>query len=183
MWPFPDPGPRDPVPEPGFADARARAEQGDPEAQFGLGVRYSSEGGDAPDYAEAARWYRKAADQDYPLAQYNLGVMFARGQGVPLDPVASAGWMRKAAEGGDAGGQHDLGLLCHRASVNPGGVGQAESRIEAYKWLRLAAAQVYKDSPIAWERVTLTLSRAEIAEGDRRAAAFVARVPATPPPT
>jgi uncharacterized protein len=163
-----------------LASVQAKADQGDADAQFGLGLRYGNAVGDALDFAQAARWYRKAADQDYPLAQYNLGVMFARGQGVPHDNAVSAGWIRKAAEGGDAGGQYDLGVLCHRASVDPLRVGKVESRIEAYKWLHLAAAQGYKDSTAAWERLTITLTRAEIAEGNRRAAAFVARQPANP---
>ena len=41
---------------------RARAEQGDAEAQFELGVRYR-DGTDVPqDDAEAVRWYRLAVD-------------------------------------------------------------------------------------------------------------------------
>jgi TPR repeat protein len=166
--------------ESGSATVQTRADQGDADAQFSLGLRYGSAAGDALDFAQAARWYRKAADQDYPLAQYNLGVMFARGQGVPQDDAASAGWIRRAAEGGDAGGQYDLGVLCHRASVDPQRVGKVESRIEAYMWLHLAAAQGYKDSAAAWERLTITMTRAEVVEGNRRAAAFVAREPANP---
>jgi len=41
--------------------------------QIGQGV--------AQDYAEAARWYRKAADQGGVAAQFNLGVMYYEGQG------------------------------------------------------------------------------------------------------
>jgi len=161
-----------------LAAVRAKADLGDADAQFGLGLRYGNAVGDALDFVQAAWWYRKAADQDYPLAQYNLGVMFARGQGVPQDRAVSAGWIRKAAEGGDAGGQYDLGVLCHRASVDPLQAGNVESRIEAYKWFHLAAAQGYRGSAAAWERLTITMTRIEIAEGNRRAAAFVARKPA-----
>jgi len=166
--------------ESGLAAVQARADQGDADAQFTLGLRYGNAKGDALDFVQAARWYRKAADQDCALAQYNLGVMFARGQGVPQDDATSAGWIRKAAEGGDAGGQHDLGVLCHRASVDPLRAGDVESRIEAYMWLHLAAAQGYKDSAAAWERLTMTMTHVEIDEGNRRAAAFIARPPADP---
>jgi len=166
--------------ESGLATVQAKADRGDADAQFGLGLRYGNAVGGALDFVQAASWYRKAADQGYPLAQYNLGVMFARGQGVPQDGAASAGWIRKAAEGGDAGGQHDLGVLCHRASLDPLQAGKVESRIEAYMWLHLAAAQGYKDSAAAWERLTITMALTEIAEGNRRAAAFVARKPANP---
>ena len=166
--------------ESGLAAVRTKADRGDADAQFGLGLRYGNGIGGALDFVQAASWYRKAADQDYPLAQYNLGVMFARGQGVPQDNAVSAGWIRKAAEGGDAGGQYDLGVLCHRASVDRLRVGNVEARIEAYMWFHLAAAQGYKDSAAAWERLTITMTRIEIAEGNRRAAAFVARKPANP---
>jgi len=166
--------------ESALAAVQAKADGGDADAQFSLGLRYGNAVGEARDFAQAVRWYRKAADQDCVLAQYNLGVMFARGQGVPQDDASSAGWIRKAAEGGDAGGQYDLGVLCHRASVNPLRPGTMESRIEAYKWLHLAAAQGYKDSAAAWERLTITMTRTEVVEGNRRAAAFVARQPANP---
>jgi TPR repeat protein len=155
----------------------ARADEGDVDAQLGLGLRYGNAMGEATDFAQAARWYRRAADQNCALAQYNLGVMFARGQGVTRDPTVSARWLRKAAEGGDAGGQHELGLLCHCASLDPLCAGREASRIEAYMWLHLAAQQGYKGSTAAWELVTLSMSRIDIAEGNRRAAAFIARHP------
>jgi TPR repeat protein len=50
--------------QPETADAlRARAEQGDAEAQVSLGVKYSNGDGVPEDDAEAARRYRLAADQ------------------------------------------------------------------------------------------------------------------------
>jgi len=159
----------------GLTALQAKADGGDADAQFGLGLHYGSAGGDAADFAEAARWYRKAADQDFALAQYNLGVMFALGQGVPQDDASAVGWIRKAAEGGDAGGQYELGVRCHRASVGALRMDPIESRIEAYKWFHLAEAQGYKDSVTACQQVTLTMSRGEVDEGNRRAATFVAR--------
>ena len=45
--------------QPETADAlRARAEQGDAEAQVSLGVKYGNGDGVAEDNAEAARWFR-----------------------------------------------------------------------------------------------------------------------------
>ncbi len=37
------------------------------------------------DYAQAAKWYRKAAEQGHAYAQFNLGYMYRFGQGVPQD--------------------------------------------------------------------------------------------------
>ncbi len=167
----------DPTPEVGLTTLQTKAEQGDADAQFSLGLHYSSAQGEALDFVQAARWYRRAANQDHALAQFNLGVMFARGQGMPPDQAAAADWMLKAAEGGDAGGQHNLGVRCQRASLDPFRLGAAESRIEAYKWSCLAAAQGYRGSLTACQRVTLTMTRAEFDEGNPRAAAFVVRKP------
>jgi TPR repeat protein len=159
----------------GWAALQTKAEAGDAEAQFSLGLRYGSAVGTALDFVQAARWYTLAADQDHALAQFNLGVMFAQGQGVPQSDAKAAIWTRKAAEGGDAGGQYNLGMRCHRASVDPLRHGAFESRIEAYKWLLLASVQGYADSLTARQRLTLTMTAAEVEEGNQRAASFVPR--------
>ena len=44
-------------------EIRAKAEQGDADAQYSLGVIYRQGQGVAPDDVEAARWFRLAADQ------------------------------------------------------------------------------------------------------------------------
>ena len=98
--------------------------------------------------------------------------MYASGQGVPRDEAVSVGWIQRAADQGDAGAQFYLGSRFHRASLGVGRTAPAESRIEAYKWLHLAAAQGYKGSEAAFEQITLTMSRPEVDEGNARAARF-----------
>jgi len=49
------------------------------------------------DYAEAARWYRKAADQGDAGAQFDLGLMYCRGQGVTQDYAEAHMWLSLAA--------------------------------------------------------------------------------------
>ena len=49
-----------------------------PHAQSNLGCLYAYGRGVAQDYAEAARWCRKAADQGYTNAQNSLGILFAK---------------------------------------------------------------------------------------------------------
>src|SRR5512137_3001045 len=119
-----------------------RAGLGDAEAQFNLGVRFAGEGA-TQDYAQAAHWYLKAAEQSHSLAQFNLAVMYAAGQGVPRDEAKSRVWMQKAADLGDAGAQYHLGIKHHRASFEGLPEAAPESRIQAYTWLQLAAAQGY----------------------------------------
>jgi TPR repeat protein len=49
------------------------------------------------DYAEAAKWYRKAAEQGYASAQSSLGVMYGA---VAQDYVRAHMWFSIAASGG-----------------------------------------------------------------------------------
>ena len=88
-----------------FADSleetKAKAEAGDAEAQSSLSI-ICHEGFDGveQDYAEAAKWCRKAAEQGDAPAQYNLGTMYGNGEGVPEDHVEAARWYRRSAEQG-----------------------------------------------------------------------------------
>ena len=74
---------------------RARAEQGDADAQFGLGVMYDDGEGVPEDDREAVRWFRLvrlAAKQGDASAQLFLGHMYADGEGVPQDYVQAHKW-------------------------------------------------------------------------------------------
>ncbi len=159
---------------------QTQTDGGDAEAQFRLGLKYANSEGAAQDYAQAAIWYLKAADQNHALARFSLGVMYARGQGVAKDDAKAGVRIRKAAQQGDAGAQCILGMRHHRASLDALADEALELELEAYKWLHLAVAQGYRGSEGAFESVALTMSREEVVDGDRRAAAFVA---ANPKPT
>ena len=158
--------------EPAVETTETRAGHGDAEAQFSLGVKFAQEGA-AQDYAQAAQWYLKAADQSHTLAQFNLGIMYASGQGVARDEAKSRVWMQKAADLGDAGAQYNIGMKLHRASLDGLPEAAPESRIQAYKWLQLSAAQGYRGSEAAWAFVALAMTREDVADGGRRIAAFV----------
>ena len=162
------------APVSGLRQAEALAEQGDAEAQFGLGLKYGNATGEDLDFAKAAGWYRKAADQNHPLAQFNLGVMYSRGQGMPVDDVEAKRWINLAAELGDAAAQHNLGERCDRAG-SPRAGNDLESRIEAYKWFQLASAQGYGDSEAASATMTLKMTHEDVLDGERRTAAFVVK--------
>ena len=87
---------------------------------------------------------------------------------------------RDRANQGDAAAQFNLGMRCHRAGVWGLQQDASESKIEAYKWLQLAAAQGYKGSTEACDRVTLGMTREEVTEGDQGASAFIATKPTNP---
>ena len=108
----------------------------------------------------------------HSLAQFNLGIMYGSGQGVPRDEDKARVWMQKAADLGDAGAQYNIGMRHHRASLDGLPEAAPESRIQAYKWLQLSAAQGYRGSEAAWAFVALTMTREDVADGGRRVAAF-----------
>ena len=49
-----------PVTEAEFEQTKAKAEAGDAEGQFNLGVIYAYDSGKGGDFKEAAKWWRKA---------------------------------------------------------------------------------------------------------------------------
>ena len=78
-----------------------RAEQGDADAQFTLGVRYANGEGVLKDDEEAVRWYRLDADQGHAFAQSLLGGMYIEGRGVLKDPVLAHMWFNISGANGN----------------------------------------------------------------------------------
>ena len=113
---------------------RELAGQGDPAAQYGLGVLYEKGAGPVEqDDAQAVRWYEQAAQQDVAAAQNNLALMYAQGRGVQRDPKRAVELWRRAAQRGHARAQYNLGLAYYR------GEGVGESTEAALRWFRRAA--------------------------------------------
>jgi TPR repeat protein len=152
-------------------NTQAKADHGDAEAQFSLGLKFASAGPTVLDYAKAAQWYLMAANQQHALAQFNLGLMFADGQGVAQDDAKSLMWMRQAALQGDAGAQHHLGMRHRRDSFEGLRKDALESNLEAYKWFHLAAAQGYRASDAARDDIAIGLTHEQVMEGNHRAGA------------
>lgn len=71
-------------------------------AFYEMGEKYYYGRGVRLDYAEAAKWYRKAAEQGNSDAQYSLGHMYLFGLGVRQSNRDAANWFLKAAAQGNA---------------------------------------------------------------------------------
>jgi TPR repeat protein len=185
---------------------RAKAEKGDAEAQYNLGKLYAKGLGVKEDYKQAAKWYRQAADRGHAGAQVALGELHEAGQGAPRDHAEAAKLYRQAAEQGNAAGQYSLAALYvigrgvpqdnaqalkwYRQAANQGdalaqynlgmryyeGKGVAREPVEAYQWLTLAAKEI-PDAVQALDNLKRTMTREQIAEGQRRATAFVPSKP------
>ena len=139
-----------------FCDTLAKAEKGDADAQFNLGVMYNNECG-LKNYAKAINWYKKAEEQGeirakilsglnselsdilakaetgHANAQFHLGVRYETGLGVPQDYAKAIEWFEKSAEQGYADAQFALGMLYRN------GFGLAKNEVKAVEWYSKAA--------------------------------------------
>ena len=111
------------------------ARQGNPLAQFNVGLIYQHGLGVKPDLAEAIKWYERAAENDDAQAQRVIGDMYIEGVWGNADYATAAQWYKLAAEFGDAEAQRKLGALYLQ------GQGVERNRDTAMKWLRLSGKQ------------------------------------------
>lgn len=118
-----------------FSEWRPLAEQGNPDAQYNLGVLYDQGQGVPQDESEAAIWYRRAAAQGDAVAQAMLASMYDHGRGVPQDSYQAMAWYRQVAKQGIAIAQYHLARLYEPGQTVP------KDHVMAYVWLDLAAAQ------------------------------------------
>ena len=120
-----------------FEATKAKAENGDAEAQYKLGNCYTSGEGVSTNFSEAVKWFHKAADQGQVQAQVMFGYAYFSGESVPRDSSEAVKWFRKAADQGYYMAQAYLAeCYCH-------GDGVPQDYGEAVKWYRKAAEQGY----------------------------------------
>jgi uncharacterized protein len=107
------------------------AEQGDPDAQTGLGNMYLGGYGVARDEASAMVWFRKAAEQGHANGRLSLGSLYY----VRKEYGTAATWYRQAAEQGNAVAEIRL------ARQYADGMGLPRDNVQALKWFTIAAAR------------------------------------------
>lgn len=195
---------------PDFNVTKLDAEKGDSAAQNALGEIYAEGKQVRQDYAEAARWYRKAADQGFAKAEFNLASLYDIGQGLPQVESEAAKWYRKAAEKGNADAQYSLAsmlglgravprnpkeaLSWYERAAEQGdalasynlaeryerGKDVAQDFVEAYKWHSLAADRGLKDATEARISLEKRLTRGQITEARTRIREFKEKHPSKP---
>src|ERR1017187_3925101 len=121
-----------------FQEYKAKAEQGNAEAQFNLGFCYDDGRGVAKNYAKAAKWYRKAAEQGHTQAQFNLGYCYVNGQGVGKDKVEGYAWFSMAAKA-DSDAAKSRALL--RKELTPQQFTDAQKRMKELHWQIVAKSR------------------------------------------
>ncbi|BAN68568.1 SH3 domain-containing protein [endosymbiont of unidentified scaly snail isolate Monju] len=126
------------------------AHEGDPQAQYVLGLFYEAGQERTRDIEKAIAWYEKAAAQGYGKAMVNLGAIYHKGKGVERDPEKARYWYEKAAAKGIAKAQYNLALLY--ASRPP----EERDLQQSFRWFTLAARQGH-----AWAQMNLGIMYAE----------------------
>lgn len=87
------------------------ATNGDQNAIFEVGHRYSDGIGVKRSFEDAAKWYELAASKGHALSQYRIGNFYEKGHGVKADPEKAAIWYEQSANQGNALAMHNLAVL------------------------------------------------------------------------
>ncbi len=151
------------------------AEQRHAWAMFRLGYVLSQRNAtNSSDLADGLKWYCEAAEEGHPEAQGIINVYLAEvGKLYRKKKETPPAWfgetldlLRKKGEEGQWWAQYNLGMIYINGHALPA------DYIESYKWFSLAATQE-KDSRSAGacKRLEKELTREELAEAKRRAAA------------
>ncbi|MEM7359024.1 MAG: SH3 domain-containing protein [Pseudomonadota bacterium] len=110
-----------------------RAYEGDRDAQFKVGVLFTNDQFDKPDYEQAVYWYKQAARQGHVLAQYNLGHQYLTGVGVIKNNKTAMQWWLEAAKQDHALAQFNIGRAYYL------GIGLNEDHEKSKYWFERAA--------------------------------------------
>lgn len=117
----------------------AAAERGNVKAMHNLGALLADGGAEGkPDYAGAARWFRRAAEFGVRDSQYNLAILSARGLGVQQDLVDSYVWFSAASAQGDADAGAKLKEVAAR--LDAAQLARAQSALKAQRPRAMDAA-------------------------------------------
>jgi len=87
------------------------AENGDPEAQYLLGISYKRGRGVKRNYKDAVKWLRKSFGQGYQQAEKPIGECYR--DATIYDKENGLKWLREAAEQGDLKAQYRLAFECY----------------------------------------------------------------------
>lgn len=106
------------------------AAQGNPDAQYFLGLMYLNGEGIKKEPVKAAEWLKKSALQNKTEAQTALGDLYETGQGVKADKVEALKWYLIALKNGD--GAADLYIESIKPGMKASQIKDAEARAAAF---------------------------------------------------
>jgi len=127
-----------------FADTLQLAEQGDPEAQFSLGLIYDTGREDKRDPERAVYWYSKAAKAGIAGACLYLGMKYEFGTGVQQNRTQAQYWYKQAALKGWPQAAFLLGTLyLHSPQPDP---------VQGCAWLQIARDSGFPGAEQQWQQ-------------------------------
>ncbi len=133
--------------------ASLAAEQGHPDALYGLGVRYINSTADHPyDMSEGLRLLHMAGELESWEAQRYLSELYFRGPFFPQDYNEGIRWLRVGADQGTAEAQSSL------AREYRSGSRVLQDKIKAYVWFSMAVMQGDSESVSARDDIEAQLS-------------------------
>jgi TPR repeat protein len=118
-----------------FNDTLQLAKQGDPEAQFSLGLLYDTGGQGKRNPEQAVYWFKKAAHAGIAGACLYLGMKYEFGAGVSRTRKKAYHWYEQAALQGWAQAAFMLGSLYLKSSP--------ADQVRGCTWLGIATQQGY----------------------------------------
>ena len=124
------------------AAKRKKAEEGDADAMYDLGLWYTHGAKGLPeDMQQACEWFRRASELDHPSATAALGSCYCHGVGVEEDETRGVMLISMAAGQGSALGYYSLGSF-----RRDGRFGLANDLKETARWFRKAQSSPLQDT-------------------------------------
>lgn len=118
-----------------IATLQARADKGDAEAQFELGMRYYHGDGVAQDKKKMFELFNQSAEKGNARAEFTLGEAYRKGVGVERNLKKGTELIRKSAEDGSVNGQIAMSVFYRD------GVGVTKNEKESLVWKKKAEEQ------------------------------------------
>lgn len=98
-------------PDKGYSMLLPLAEEGNPQAQYGIAILYKEGWGTEKDVHKAIEFYQKAAELGHLRAMFDLGLFYQAGHIVTQDYTKAAKWYEQAAKRGYSAAMYGLGGL------------------------------------------------------------------------
>lgn len=139
-----------------FNEYKKLAEEGNPEAEFAIGIMYMEGNGTEKAPSLGFSWTKKAAEKKWPAAQYNLGLMYDNGDGVERNYKKAVELYFKASAQGVTAATIALG------SMYVEGHGVERNLVVAYALYKFASFEPNDDATENLLNLSSHLSREEI---------------------
>mgnify|MGYP000884828319 CR=1 FL=1 len=152
-----------------IAEYIRKADQGDVDAQYNLGIIYYHGEGVARNFEEALSWFHKAAEQNDADAQYNLGRLYLDAAGPDRDPKQAARWLKLAARKGHPGAMAMLGQMLFSGDID-----MPRRSVQGLMWLTIARARAQSGTD-EWIRDAQEQAFSVASEPERRQAVQLAQ--------